>query len=83
MYVFEGKTRDLNQAFVFLDHPWNRREGIPKAHNNPDVDYFQYGYGSWPNPETLSKASFSLMAVAEMARRHFVSLTCVRNNLSF
>ena len=30
-----------------------------------------YGYGTWSNAETLAKASFSLMAAAEMARRHF------------
>jgi hypothetical protein len=33
------------------------------------VDY--YGYGSWPDAATLGKASFSLMAAAELARKHF------------
>jgi hypothetical protein len=46
-----------------------RRESIPEAHADPGVDY--YGYGSWPDAETLGKASFSLMAAAELARKHF------------
>jgi hypothetical protein len=46
-----------------------RRESIPEAHADPGVDY--YGYGSWPDAATLGKASFSLMAAAELARKHF------------
>jgi hypothetical protein len=30
-----------------------------------------YGYGTWPDPQTQAKASFSLMAAAELARHHF------------
>jgi hypothetical protein len=33
------------------------------------VDY--YGYGSWPDAASLENASFSLMAAAELARKHF------------
>jgi hypothetical protein len=46
-----------------------RRESIPEAHADPGVDY--YGYGSWPDAATLGKASFSLIAAAELARKHF------------
>jgi hypothetical protein len=46
-----------------------RRESIPEAHADPGVDY--YGYGSWPDAASLGKASFSLMAAAELARKHF------------
>ena len=43
------------------------REGPPAPHNEKEV----YGYGSWPSQESLSKAAFSFMAAAEMARNHF------------
>ena len=34
----------------------------------------QYGYGNWPNEAALANASISLLAAAEMARQHFVSV---------
>ena len=51
----------------------DEREGMTFPHNVSDPDYLRYGFGSWPNEETLGKAAYSLMASAEMARRHFVS----------
>ena len=47
-----------------------RRESIAEAHADEGVEY--YGYGEYPDAETLAKASFSLLATAEIARRHFV-----------
>lgn len=44
------------------------RQGAPDAHADDDK---KYGYGTWPNSESLVKASFSLMAAFEMARVHF------------
>lgn len=44
------------------------RPGIPPPHDDPSIDY---GYGQWPDEETLGRASFSLLAAAEMARVHF------------
>lgn len=41
---------------------------LRRSPNNPDV----YGYGNWPDEATLSQDSISLLAAAEMARRHFV-----------
>lgn len=48
---------------------------IPFSDLRPGLDDEEesYGYGSWPSAESLGKAGFSLMASAEMARRHFVS----------
>lgn len=37
-------------------------------HQDPRLSY---GYGTWPNASTMAKASYSLMAAAEMARKHF------------
>ena len=51
--------------------PPPRRDGPPEAIQDEGVEY--YGYGVWPNQESLEKASFSLMATAEMAVAHFVS----------
>lgn len=41
----------------------------PGDYANPDA----YGFGNWPGEEALSEAAISLVAVAEMARQHFVS----------
>jgi len=45
------------------------REGPDEEVADEGVEY--YGYGSWPDPETLAKASYSLLAAAELARIHF------------
>lgn len=44
------------------------REGPGGDHQNPG----QYGYGNWPDAQALADSSISLVAVAEMAQRHFV-----------
>jgi len=54
-----------------LENSNYRREGPPEGIRDEGVEY--YGYGAWPDKETLEKASFSLMATAEMAISHFVS----------
>jgi hypothetical protein len=61
----EGNTCQLAAFIPFTDE----RNGPPEDHIDPNEVF--YGYGSWPNAESLAKASFSLMAAAEMARRHF------------
>jgi hypothetical protein len=38
--------------------------------NKTNIDR-EYGYGTWSSAEALAKAGFSLMAAAEMAKRHF------------
>lgn len=38
-----------------------------------DTEY--YGFGSWPNAESLQKASFDWLASALLAMNHFVSTT--------
>ena len=46
----------------------DERPSIVSPHDDPEISY---GYGQWPNQETLAKASFSLLAAAEMAIKHF------------
>lgn len=65
---FAASTR-RRFSFLTFSPCFHRRESIPEAHAEPGVEY--YGYGSWPNAETLAKASFSLMASAELALTHF------------
>jgi Receptor family ligand binding region len=45
------------------------RDGPFLQHANPGWEY--YGYGTWPSPRELAKASYSLMATAQMAADHF------------
>ena len=40
--------------------------------NNDTAVATEYGNGNWPSAEALAWASISLLAVAEMARQHFV-----------
>ena len=47
-----------------------RRDGPPSPAATEGVEY--YGYGQWSSAEALGKASFSLMAAAQMAKDHFV-----------
>ena len=46
----------------------DERPSIVSPHDDPEISY---GYGQWPNQATLAKASFSLLAAAEMAIKHF------------
>lgn len=64
------EMKDTN--ILFLRSSLQRRPPPPAAIQDPGIEY--YGYGIWPNEESLEKASFSLMATAEMAVKHFVSL---------
>lgn len=46
------------------------RKGPTAVHANKP---YQYGYGNWPSETSLAHASISLLAAAELARKHFVS----------
>ena len=59
-----GNSCHLVTLLPFTDE----RPPIPEAHADPLINY---GYGEWPNTTSLAKASFSLLAAAEMARKHF------------
>ena len=65
---------DLRRAPV-PEEPQQDAPGGPQQASNAkkgnDRNKSSYGYGEWPDAETLAKASFSMMAAAEMARRHF------------
>lgn len=58
----QNQTCRITTFIPFTD----QREG-------PPIDGIEsiYGYGQWPDAVTQAKASFSLMAAAEMARIHF------------
>jgi Receptor family ligand binding region len=60
-----GNTCRILTYIPFSDH----RARPPKDPLGPNIDY--YGYGTWPDNVTMAKASFSLMAAAELARNHF------------
>ncbi|CAB9498952.1 Gamma-aminobutyric acid (GABA) B receptor [Seminavis robusta] len=62
-------TDDLECQLVALLPFSDEREGPPKAIQDEGVEY--YGYGIWPDKETLEKASFTLMLTAELAVKHF------------
>ena len=56
------------------DHHHRRLAGAD-ASSSPATETEYYGFGSWPNAETLQKASFDWLASALLAIDHFVSTT--------
>jgi len=62
-------TNDMGCQLVALLPFSDRRDAPPEGIRDEGVEY--YGYGIWPDEATLEKASFSLMAAAEMAVTHF------------
>ena len=66
-----GKSCRLATFIPFTDI----RPALPHvtdAEKDDDKEQNYYGYGVWPSAKVLGKASFSLLAAAELARRHFV-----------
>lgn len=63
------KLQENNECrlVTFIDFT-DTREGAPDEHQDPE---FNFGYGDWPDAPTLGKASFSMLAAAELARKHF------------
>jgi len=60
--------RDGNACRLVAFIPFSdSREGLEGDQANPN----DFAYSAWPDQETLAKASFSLLASAEMAKRHF------------
>ena len=56
------------------DHPHRGLAGADTSSAKiPLQDTEYYGFGSWPNVETLQKASFDWLASALLAMNHFVS----------
>jgi hypothetical protein len=57
------------------DHQHRRRTDISAATAGQTLlsDSEYYGFGSWPDAETLQKASFDWLASALLAMDHFVS----------
>ena len=66
--LLAGRKASYPHFFLFQTF---RRDSIPEPHADEGVEY--YGYGEYPDAETLAKSAFSLLATAEIARRHFVS----------
>lgn len=62
---------DLSYHRIFLCSYFRSRPGVTDE-DEPADPRFGYGYGSWPDQQTLSEASYSLFATAELARKHFV-----------
>jgi hypothetical protein len=62
--ALDGNFCHLVTLLPFTDE----RPPIPEPHADQAINY---GYGQWPDAATLAKASFSLLAAAEMARNHF------------
>jgi Receptor family ligand binding region len=59
-----------NTCKVMTFIPFSDLNKTPQLNGtNRNSNYF--GYGTWPDNESLAKAAFSLMAAAELARHHF------------
>ena len=59
---------DDNTCKVVTFLPFTDTRSGPRDLNEETVTY---GYGTWPDAQALAKASYSLLATAQMAKQHF------------
>jgi hypothetical protein len=66
------EDHDLKKlTLVLYSVSFYRRQGPPEEILSPGEGPV-YGYGQWSSAQALGKASFSLLAAAQMAKDHFV-----------
>lgn len=65
--ILYSTSHDIH-TFPTLQH---RRFGPADLIAQPGVEY--YGYGAWPNAQSLGQNAYAQMAAAQLAKKHFVS----------